>query len=124
MTVAALALWAAASRMFVSTDLVLALLASGPLLFTGVLRENAVRGAWPIRWPLSSPIVCALWAGALYASGLGNAAARDFAAHLTAKTEVAVDSAQRLAWSGDNITVGPLPASYATTATRTCGCST
>jgi hypothetical protein len=108
-TAAALVLYYIAGQVPVSTYLVLALLASGPVLFTWALRGNR-QGRASYSLAIVVLIVCGLWAGSLYANGLGNRAAHDFAAHLTIKTEVAVYSIQPLALSGTGISVQKLPA--------------
>jgi hypothetical protein len=111
MTAAALALYGIADHVAVSTYLVLALLAFGPLLLTWALRGNR-RGRLSYSLAIVVFIVCGLWAGSLYASGLGKSAAQDYAANLLTKTEVAVDSTQPLALSGPGVSVEKLPAGY------------
>jgi hypothetical protein len=111
MTATALILYGIADLVPVSTYLVFALLASGPLLLTWAPRRNR-QGQAPHSLAIVVFIVCALWAGSLYASGLGNRAARDFVAHLPANTEVAVDSVQPLALSGTGVSVQKLPAGF------------
>jgi hypothetical protein len=111
MTVAALVLYGIARHVAVSTYLVLALLAFGPLLLTWALRGNR-RGRLSYSLAIVVLIVCGLWAGSLYASGLGNSAAHNFVASLLTKTEVAVDSVQPLALSGTGVSVEKLPAGF------------
>jgi hypothetical protein len=111
MTAAALVLYGIAGHVAVSTYLVLALLAFGPLLLTWALRGNR-RGRLSYSLAIVVLIVCGLWAGSLYASGLGNGAAHNFAVNLLTKTEVAVDSVQPLALSGPGVSVEKLPAGY------------
>jgi hypothetical protein len=109
MTAAALVLYRIAGHVPVSTYLVLVLLAFGPLLLTRALRGNR-QGRASYSLAIVVFIVCGLWAGSLYASGLGNRAAHDFAAQLPTKTEVAVYSVQPLALSGTDVIVQKLPA--------------
>ena len=111
MTAAALVLYSIAGHVPVSTYLVLALLAFGPLLLTRAVRGNR-QGRVSYSLAIVVCIVCGLWAGSLYANGLGNRAAQDFAAHLLTKTEVAVYSVQPLALSGTGVSVQKLPAGY------------
>lgn len=112
MTVTALALYRIADYFPVSTYLVLVLFASGPLLLTWALRGNRQgRALYALAIVIS--VVCALWAGSLYANGLGTRAAQDFTAGLATETEVAVYSAQQLALSGPGVTVQKLPAGFA-----------
>jgi hypothetical protein len=111
MTVAALVLYIAAGYVRVSTYLVLALLALGPLLLTWLLRDNQ-RGRGPYSLAIIVFLVCGLWAGSLYANGLGNRAAHDFTAGLPSKTEVAVYTTQRLALPGIGVEVTQLPSGY------------
>jgi hypothetical protein len=110
-TAAALVLYGIAGQVPVSTYLVLALLASGPVLFTWALRGSR-QGRASYSLAIVVFIVCGLWAGSIYASGLGNRAAHDFAAQLPTKTEVAVYSTQPLALSGTGVSVQRLPAGF------------
>jgi hypothetical protein len=110
-TAAALILYGLAGHITVSTYLVLALLALGPLLLTWKMRGTR-QGRVPYAMAIAIFIVCTLWAGSLRASNLGSQAALNFAANLTAKTEVAVYSTQRLALPGKGVQVGDLPAGY------------
>jgi hypothetical protein len=111
MTAAALVLYGVAGHVPVSTYLVLALLAFGPLLLTWALRGNR-QGRVSYSLAIVVFIICGLWAGSLYANGLGNRTAHDFAAHLLTKTEVAVYSVQPLALSGTDVSVQKLPAGF------------
>jgi hypothetical protein len=111
MTVTALVLYGIADHVRVSTYLVLALLALGPLLLTSAWRDDR-HGRVPYSLAIVVFIVCGLWAGSLYASGLGTRAAQNLVAHLSTGTEVAVYSAQPLALSGPQVTVQKLPAGF------------
>jgi len=110
-TVTALVLYAIAGDIAVSTYLVLALIAFGPLLLTSAFRGDR-RGRVPYSLAIVVGIVCGLWAASLYASGLGNSAAQGFATHLSTKTEAAVYSVQPLALSGPKVSVRKLPAGF------------
>jgi hypothetical protein len=111
MTATALLLYGIAGHVPGGTYLVLALLAFGPLFLTWALRGN---GQARVSYSLAIVvfIICGLWAGSLYANGLGNRAADDFAARLLTKTEVAVYSVQPLALSGTGVSVQKLPAGF------------
>jgi hypothetical protein len=111
MTGTALALYGAADDISVSTYLILALLALGPLLLTSALRRGR-SGHVPYALAIVVFIVCGLWAGALYATGLGNRTAESFVAHLSSGTEVAVYSVQPLALSGPQVSVQKLPPGF------------
>ena len=110
-TVTALILYGVAGHIAVSTYLVLALMALGPLLLTSAFRGDP-RGRVPYSLAVAVGIVCGLWAASLYASDLGTSTAEGFAAHLSAKTEAAVYSVQPLALSGRKVTVEKLPAGF------------
>jgi hypothetical protein len=111
MTVTALVLYSIAADVPVSTYLVLLLLAVGPLLLTSALRSDR-QGRVPYSLAIIVFMVCGLWAGSLYASGLGTRAAQNLVAHLSTETEVAVYSTQSLALSGPQVSVQKLPAGF------------
>jgi hypothetical protein len=93
----------------VSTYLLIALLASGPLLLTRALKHGR-KGIFPYTLAAVVTAVCIVWAGALYAHGLGARAAQGIATHLAGQTAVAVYAAGSMDLSGPGITVTPLPA--------------
>jgi hypothetical protein len=106
---AGLVLYAIADYVPVSTYVVLSLLALGPLLLTWTLRATR-QGRVLYALAVAVFIVCALWAGSLYANGRGTEAAQAFASDLGTKTAVLVYSVQPLALSGNYVTVHKLPA--------------
>jgi hypothetical protein len=111
-TAIALPLYVIAHYVLVNTYLVLALLACGPLLLTWALRENRPgRALYSLAIVVS--VICALWAGSLYANGIGTRAAQDFARHLGTKTQVAVYTAQGLSLAGPRVTRQVFPAGLA-----------
>ena len=111
MTVAAITLYRIAGYVPVSTYLLLGLLGCGPLLLTWAVRGSR-QGRASYSLAIVVSVVCALWAGSLYADGRGARAAQDFTAGLATQTEVAVYSAQQLALSGPGVTVQKFPAGY------------
>jgi hypothetical protein len=97
MTAASLILYAIAGDVPVSAYLVLTLLAAGPLLLAGALR-GPQRGRVPYALAIVVFIVCALWAGSLYATGVGTRAAAAYVA--APATKAMVYSNQSLMMSG------------------------
>lgn len=111
-TTIALPLYVIAHYVLVNTYLVLALLACGPLLLTWALRGSRPgRALYSLAIVVS--VICALWAGSLYANSIGTRAAQDFSRHLGAKTQVAVYSAQGLSLAGPRVTRQSFPAGFA-----------
>jgi hypothetical protein len=112
LTAIALPLYVIAHYVLVNTYLVLGLLAGGPLLLTWALRGSRPgRALYSLAIVVS--VVCLLWAGSLYANGVGTRAAQDFTRRLGTKTQVAVYSAQELALAGPGVTRQKLPAGFA-----------
>jgi hypothetical protein len=111
-TVIGLALYLIASYVPLNTYLVLGLLACGSLLLTWSLRGNR-QGRVLYSLAIVVSVVCALWAGSLYANGLGTRAAQDFTNSLATKTQVAVYSAQQLALAGPGVSSQELRAGFA-----------
>jgi hypothetical protein len=107
-TVLALVLFWSASHLQISTYALLGLFGVGPLLLTWPTRA-ARHGRFPYSLALVVAAVCVLWAGSLYAQGLGFRAAETFVRNLPSSTAVAVYSVQRLALSGPGVTVQELP---------------
>lgn len=110
-TAIALGLAWAASRYFISTYLILALLGAGPLLLTWPTRAES-RGRFPYSLALMIAAVCALWATSLYAHDAGIQAARRLVRNLPSRASVVVYSTERLALSGPGVTVQALPAGF------------
>jgi hypothetical protein len=110
-TAIALGLAWAASYFFISTYLILTLLAAGPLLLTWSTRAEP-RGRFPYALAVVISAVCALWATSLYAQNTGTQAARTFVRNLPSGTSVVVYSTERLALSGPGVTVDPLPPGF------------
>jgi hypothetical protein len=108
-TAIGLLLYAIADYVPVSTYLVLGLLALGPLLLTWTLRATR-QGRVLYALAVAVLIVCALWAGSLYANSRGTGAAEAFTSNIDAKTAVLVYSVQPLALSGNYVSVHKLPA--------------
>jgi hypothetical protein len=106
-TAAGLALYWIATRVNVSTFLVLALLGGGPLLLTWSARANQ-RGRVPYALALVIAAVCALWAASVYAEQKGAEAAQSVINNLPTSGAVVIYSTQRLALSGGDVTVTPL----------------
>jgi hypothetical protein len=108
-TAVGLALYWIATRVNLSTFLVLALLGGGPLLLTWPARAQR-QGRVPYALALVIAAVCALWAGSVYAQQKGTAAAQNLIHDLPSSSAVVIYSTQRLALSGGGITVTPLTA--------------
>jgi hypothetical protein len=108
-TAAGLALSWIATRVNLSTFLVLALLGGGPLLLTWPARAHR-QGRMPYALALVIAAVCALWAGSVYAQQQGTEAAQNVIHDLSSSSAVVIYSTQRLALSGGGITVTPLTA--------------
>lgn len=108
LTLAALALAEAAGYVQVSTYLLLALLAMGPLLLTRQRRQDR-SGRIPYILAIVVAVVAALWAGSLYARDRGNKDANNLASTLRSSTAVAVYSAQDLAITDTGVLVQKLP---------------
>jgi hypothetical protein len=111
LTGAALILAAVAGYIRVSTYLLLALLATGPLLLTRPHRQDR-RGRLPYVLANVVAAVAALWAGSLYASSQGTEAAQNLVANLQSRTAVAVYSTQDLAIRDPGVPVQRLPSGY------------
>jgi hypothetical protein len=106
-----LILYGIARHVPVSTYLVLSMLAFGPLLVTWAWRgERQGRAAHSLAITVFA--VCALWAGSLYANGLGLSAAQSFTNTLATKAQVAVYSVKPLGLSGPGIGEEKFPASF------------
>ena len=110
-TAVALVLASIASRIPVSTYLLLGLLGAGPLLLTWPIRGKR-HGRFPYSLAVVVAAVCALWAASLYAHGIGIRAAQAFVRDLPSRTAVVVYSTQPLALSGPGVTVEQLPAGF------------
>jgi hypothetical protein len=105
--VALLLAWAA-NYVSISTYLVLALLAAGPLALTWPVRDRA-HGRFPYALAVVVTAVCALWAASLYAESVGTRNARAAWHGLASATAVALYSTQRLGLNGPGLRVIPLP---------------
>jgi len=110
-TITGLVLAWLAGHINISTYLLLSMFAGGPLILTWPTRAHR-RGRSPYALAIVVAAVCALWAGSLYAHGLGIRAARDVVRGLPARTAVAVYSIQRLALSGPGVTVQNLGGTF------------
>jgi hypothetical protein len=110
-TATALLLAWIASYVQINTYILLALLASGPLLLTWPSRSHR-RGRFPYSLAIVVAAVCALWAAALYAHTLGISAAQSVVHGLAARTAVAVYSVQPLALAGPGVTRERLPSGF------------
>lgn len=113
-TALALAFWAA-GLVPVSTYLLLALLASGSLLLARPASDSPASDNKEARLPqvLATvvTVLCALWAGSIYAQGQGTAAARHLARDLQdGRTAVAVYSVHPLSLRGKGVTEQHFPA--------------
>lgn len=94
-----------------SSYVILALLAIGSLLMTWPRRAvRSGRLAYSLAVVLTA--VCALWAGSLYAHGVGIRNARNTVSNLPTRTAVAVYSTDPLALTGPGVTVQTLPPGY------------
>jgi hypothetical protein len=111
LTSAALILAGVAGYVRISTYLLLALLAVGPLLLTRPRRQDR-SGRLPYVLAIIIAVVAALWAGSLYASARGNQDAQRLVANLQSHTAVAVYSVQALAITDPAVTVQKLPPGY------------
>jgi hypothetical protein len=109
--ITALILYWGASRIQISSYLVLGMLGAGPLLLTWPTR-SARPGRFPYALATIAAVVCTLWAASLYAHSLGIQAGQQIVRDLPARTAVAVYSAQPLALSGPGVTVQTLSAGY------------
>ena len=110
-TIIALILAWSSNYIPISTYLVLALLALGPLVLTWPVR--AVRhGRFPYSLAIVVAAVCGLWAASLYAQNTGTQAAQTLVRNLPSRTAVVIYSIQRLALSGPGVTVKQLPAGF------------
>jgi hypothetical protein len=105
--IALLLAWAA-SYVSISTYLILALLAAGPLILTWPIR-GAAHGRFPYALAVVVAAVCTLWAASLYAQGVGTRNAQAVVRDLSFRTAVALYSTQSLALRGPGVTVTPLP---------------
>lgn len=112
LTACALAVAFVAQHAPVNTYVLLGLLAAGPLMLTRAARGNNRAGIFPYTLAVVVTGVCILWAGALYANGLGTRAAQGIATSLAGRTAVAVYTVQPLALSGPGVIVQKLPAGY------------
>jgi len=101
-TAVGLVLYWIATRVNVSTFLVLALLGGGPLLLTWPARARRP-GRVPYALALVIAAVCALWAGSVYAQQKGTEAAQKIIRNLPTSSDVIIYSTQRLALSGQGI---------------------
>ena len=110
-TVIALVLAWIASYISINTYVVLGLLGVGPLLLSWPTRAERL-GRFPYSLALIIAAVCALWAGSLYAHGVGIRSAQEFVRDLPSRTAVVVYSIQRLALSGPGVTDQQLPAGF------------
>lgn len=111
-TAIALPLYVIAHYVLVNTYLVLGLLACGPLLLTWALRRSRP-GRVLYSLAIVVSVICALWAGSLYANGVGTRAAQNFAGSIGTKTQVAVYSAQGLSLAGPRVIRQVFPAGLA-----------
>jgi hypothetical protein len=110
-TAIALGLAWAASRFFISTYLILALLGAGPLLLTWPTRAEP-RGRFPYSLALVVAAVCALWATSLYAHNAGIRAARNLVRNLPSRSSVVVFSTEPLTLAGPGVKLQPHPGYY------------
>ena len=110
-TVTGLALAWLARHASIPTYLLLILLGAGPLVLTWPTRAHR-HGRSLYALAITLAAVCALWAGSLYANGLGIRAAQQLVRGLPGRTAVAVYSTQRLALSGPGVTVQDLGAAF------------
>ena len=108
-TVIALALALIARYVPVSTYVVLALLASGPMLLTWPTRADR-HGRFPYALAIILAAVCTLWAASLYATYLGKHAAGQVAHDISARPAVILYSIQPLALNGPGVQIQALPA--------------
>jgi hypothetical protein len=106
-TAIGLALYWIATRVNVSTFLVLALLGGGPLLLTWPARARR-QGRVPYALALVIAAVCALWAASVYAQQKGAEAAQNIIHDLPSSSDIVIYSTERLALSGRGITVTTL----------------
>jgi hypothetical protein len=110
LTAAGLVLYWIASRVNVSTFLVLALLGGGPLLLTWPARASRP-GRVPYALALVIAAICALWAASVYAQQKGSEAAQAVIRNLPTSGSVVIYSTQRLALSGGGVSVTPITTS-------------
>lgn len=110
-TLAGLTLAWLAGYVNIPTYLLLILLGAGPLMLTWPTRAHR-HGRSLYALAITVAAVCALWAGSLYAHGLGIQAAQQVVRRLPGGTAVAVYSTQRLALSGPGVTVQDLGATF------------
>src|ERR1035438_1556254 len=101
--VTGLALVWLARQVNISTYLLLSLLGAGPLILTWPTRAHR-HGRQLYALAITVAAVCALWAGSLYAHGLGIQSAQNTVRKLPGGIAVAVYSTQRLALSGPGVT--------------------
>jgi hypothetical protein len=106
--VLALGLYWEATRVRISTFLVLSLLGAGPLLLTWPARAGH-RGRGPYALAIVVAAVCALWAASVYAEQQGTQAAQNLVRDLSAHTAVVIYSNQDLALRGPGVSVQRLP---------------
>jgi hypothetical protein len=111
LTTGALILAGSAGYVPVSTYLLLALLAIGPLLLTRPRRQDR-SGRLPYILAILVTGVAAIWAGSLYATSRGIEDAHTLVATLQSRTAVAVYSVQQLAVADPGVTVQNLGPSY------------
>jgi len=111
LTITALVLRWSTSHIPISGYVALGLLGGGPLLLTWPTRAERL-GRFPYSLAVVVAAVWALWAGSVYANGVGNQAAKAIVQNLPARTAVVVYSIQRLALSGPGVTVEQLPAGF------------
>lgn len=110
-TLTGLALAWLAGYVSIPTYPLLILLGAGPLMLTWPTRAHRYgRSLYALAIMVAA--VCALWAGSLYAHGLGIQAAQQVVRGLPGGTAVAVYSTQRLALSGPGVTSQDLGATY------------
>jgi hypothetical protein len=105
--IALLLVWAA-NYVSISTYLVLALLAAGPLMLTWPVRRRTT-GRFPYALAVVVAAVCTLWATSLYAQGVGTGDAQAVVHGLPSRTAVALYSTERLGLNGPGLTVVQLP---------------
>ncbi len=110
-TVTGLALAWLAGHVNIPTYLLLVLLGAGPLMLTWPTRAHR-HGRSLYALAITVAAVCALWAGSLYAHGLGIQAAQQVVRKLPGGRAVAVYSTQRLALSGPGVTVHDLGTAF------------
>lgn len=99
---AGVALYVLAHRTAVSTPLVVALLAAGPLI-AGSRPEGRERDRRLRMTALLLAGVCALWVASLYAADKGEEASRHFAEHLVEQPAAVVYSTERLRILGPGV---------------------